>query len=59
MTERKGLPTPVADLAGLIGQEIGVSRWITVDQARDPRRQLSDRSLAGGRLAHVCPFATR
>lgn len=34
MTERKGLPTPVADLAGLIGQEIGVSRWITVDQAR-------------------------
>ena len=33
-TERKGAPTPVADLAGLIGQEIGVSRWITVDQAR-------------------------
>jgi len=33
-TERKGLPTPVADLPGLIGQETGVSRWITVDQAR-------------------------
>ena len=33
-TERKGMPTPVADLPGLIGQEIGVSRWITVDQAR-------------------------
>ena len=33
-TERKGTPTPVADLAGLIGTEIGVSRWITVDQAR-------------------------
>ena len=33
-TERKGTPTPVADLPGLIGQEIGVSRWITVDQAR-------------------------
>ena len=33
-TERKGVPTPVADLPGLIGQEIGVSRWITVDQAR-------------------------
>ena len=37
MTERKGLPTPVADLAGLIGQEIGVSRGITVDQARIQR----------------------
>ena len=33
-TERKGTPTPVADLPGLIGQEIGVSRWITIDQAR-------------------------
>ena len=33
-TERKGTPTPVADLPGLIGQEVGVSRWITVDQAR-------------------------
>ena len=33
-TERKGTPTPVADLPGLVGQEIGVSRWITVDQAR-------------------------
>ena len=33
-TERQGLPTPVADLPGLIGQEVGVSRWITVDQAR-------------------------
>ena len=33
-TERKGVPTPTADLAGLIGQEVGVSRWITVDQAR-------------------------
>ncbi|TAJ56719.1 MaoC/PaaZ C-terminal domain-containing protein, partial [Brevundimonas sp.] len=33
-TERKGTPTPVADLPGLIGHEIGVSRWITVDQAR-------------------------
>ena len=33
-TERKGTPTPVADLPGLIGTEIGVSRWITVDQAR-------------------------
>ena len=33
-TERKGTPTPVADLPGLIGREIGVSRWITVDQAR-------------------------
>ena len=33
-TERKGTPTPVAHLPGLIGQEIGVSRWIRVDQAR-------------------------
>ena len=33
-TERKGSPTPVSDLGGLIGQEIGVSRWITVDQTR-------------------------
>ena len=33
-TERKGTPTLVADLPALIGQEIGVSRWITVDQAR-------------------------
>ncbi len=33
-TERKGTPTPVADLPGLIGREIGVSRWIRVDQAR-------------------------
>ena len=31
-TERKGTPIPVADLPGLVGQEIGVSRWITVDQ---------------------------
>jgi len=33
-TERRGTPTPVADLPGLIGTEIGVSRWIRVDQAR-------------------------
>ena len=33
-TERKGTPTPVAELPGLIGQEVGVSRWIRVDQAR-------------------------
>ncbi len=33
-TERKGTPTPTADLVGLIGTEVGVSRWITVDQAR-------------------------
>ena len=33
-TERKGAPTPVADLPGLIGQEIGVSRWFEIDQAR-------------------------
>ena len=33
-TERKGVPIPVADLPGLIGQDIGVSRWIVVDQAR-------------------------
>ena len=33
-TERKGTPTPVADLAGKVGTEVGVSRWITVDQAR-------------------------
>ena len=33
-TERKGTPTPVADLPGLIGQEIGVSRWITGPAAR-------------------------
>jgi hypothetical protein len=29
-----GCPHPRADLPGLIGHEIGVSRWITVDQAR-------------------------
>ncbi len=33
-TERKGTPVPVADLPGLTGQEIGVSRWFEVDQAR-------------------------
>ena len=33
-TERKGTPIPVADLPGLIGQEIGVSRWFEIDQAR-------------------------
>ena len=33
-TERKGTPTPLADLPGLVGQEVGVSRWITIDQAR-------------------------
>jgi len=33
-TERKGTPIPVADLPRLIGQEIGVSRWIEIDQAR-------------------------
>ena len=33
-TERKGVPTPTAALAGLVGTEVGVSRWITVDQAR-------------------------
>ena len=27
-------PTATADLAGLIGAEVGVSRWITVDQDR-------------------------
>ena len=33
-TERKGTPTPPAALAGLVGTEVGVSRWILVDQAR-------------------------
>jgi len=33
-TERQGTPLPVADLPRLIGQEIGVSRWFEVDQAR-------------------------
>ena len=33
-TERKGTPIPIADLPGLIGEEIGVSRWIEIDQAR-------------------------
>ena len=33
-TERKGVPTPTAALAGLVGTEVGVSRWILVDQAR-------------------------
>ncbi|WP_417232915.1 MaoC family dehydratase [Brevundimonas sp.] len=33
-TERKGVPTPPAALAGLVGTEVGVSRWITVDQSR-------------------------
>ena len=33
-TEHTGTPTPVADLVGMIGTEVGVSRWITVDQAR-------------------------
>ncbi|WP_339932801.1 MaoC family dehydratase [uncultured Brevundimonas sp.] len=33
-TERKGVPTPPAALADLVGSEVGVSRWITVDQAR-------------------------
>lgn len=33
-TERKGTPIPVADLPGRVGQEIGVSGWIEVDQAR-------------------------
>ena len=33
-TERKGVPIPIADLPGLIGQEIGLSRWIEVDQSR-------------------------
>ena len=33
-TERTGTPTPTSDLAGLVGAEVGVSRWITVDQAR-------------------------
>ena len=33
-TERKGTPTPIRDLPSLIGQDVGVSRWILVDQAR-------------------------
>ena len=33
-TERKGVPTPPADLPGLIDTEVGVSRWILIDQAR-------------------------
>lgn len=33
-TERKGTPIPIADLPGLIGEEIGVSRWMEIDQAR-------------------------
>ena len=32
--EHRGAPTPPAALAGLVGTEVGVSRWITVDQAR-------------------------
>ena len=33
-TEPGGAPTPPATLAGRVGTEVGVSRWITVDQAR-------------------------
>ena len=33
-TERRGTPTPTCDLHDLIGQEVGVSRWILVNQAR-------------------------
>jgi acyl dehydratase len=33
-TERKGAPTPVADLPDLVGQDIGVSRLITIHPAR-------------------------
>ena len=33
-TERKGTPIPIADLPRLVGEEIGLSRWIEVDQAR-------------------------
>ena len=33
-TERQGAPTSTSDLAGLIGTEVGVSRWILIDQAR-------------------------
>lgn len=32
--EHTGTPTPPAALAGLVGTEVGVSRWILVDQAR-------------------------
>ena len=32
--EHTGAPTPPAALAGLVGTEVGVSRWILVDQAR-------------------------
>ncbi len=66
MTERKGTPIPTADLPGLIGTEIGVSRWFTLDQARidafaditedrqfihiDP--ELAKQTPFGGTIAH-------
>jgi len=34
MTERTPPPTLIADLPGLIGTEVGISRWIEIDQAR-------------------------
>lgn len=63
---RTATPIPVADLPGLIGREIGVSRWFEVDQARidafaditedrqfihvDPER--AKQTPLGGTIAH-------
>lgn len=34
MTDRAAVPVPVSELPGRIGQEVGVSRWFEIDQAR-------------------------
>ncbi|MBA4803700.1 MAG: MaoC family dehydratase [Brevundimonas sp.] len=63
---RTATPIPVADLPGLIGREIGVSRWFEIDQARidafagitedrqfihvDPER--AKQTPLGGTIAH-------
>lgn len=55
-TERKGTPIPVADLPGLVGEEIGVSGWIEVDQARiDAFAEITE----DRQFIHVDPEAAR
>ena len=56
MTERKGTPIPTADLPGLIGTEIGVSRWFELDQGRiDAFAEITE----DRQFIHIDPEAAR
>jgi acyl dehydratase len=55
-SQRKGPPIAVADLPSLVGQEVGVSRWFEIEQARiDSFAEITE----DRQFIHVDPQAAR